>query len=113
MKNLETLLQDYNATPDIDSGSYNDLNGFAIWLSHKGYRFNNVSPVDFIISNRTVDNVNNTDKFLNETNIVLTNPSNEIKFDLIQSMQDKGLTFDEMWWLCFNLLDDIKELKTK
>ena len=106
--NLEQLLQDYNNSQDIDSSSYNDLNGFMIWLSQKGYRLNGVRAIEYDLKHYV-----HPQQFIARENIILTNPSNEIKFDLIQLMQDNGLTFSEMEWLCINIQGDIEELKTK
>ena len=110
---LEKLLREYNELQDIDSNNYNDLSGFSIWLCQRGFKLNGISPIYFVTENQTVETVNDVGLFIETNNIILTNPSDEIKFDIIQLMQDKGLTFGEMEWLCINLQNDIKELKNK
>ncbi len=105
---IEQLLQDYNKSQDIDSSDYNDLNGFMIWLTQKGYRLNGVRAIEYDLKHYV-----HISQLMKWDNIILTNPSNEVKFDLIQLMQDKGLTFNEMNWLCINILEDIESLKTK
>jgi len=106
--NLETLLQDYNKLQDIDSSGYNDINGFMVWLSQKGYRLNGVRAIEYDLKHYV-----HISQLMKWDNIIVTNPSNEIKFDLIQLMQDKGLEFNEMTQLCINIREDIEELKNK
>ena len=113
MKNLETLLQDFNTLTEQDKTyNYNDVCDFCMWLDTKGYRLNNSKPTTFYMDNRTIETLN-ANKFINSINIILTNPSDEIKFYIIQMMQDKGLTFSEMTWLMSNLQKDITELRNK
>ena len=108
MKTLEQLEQDYNKVADSIGLGYGSISGFLVWLTIEGYRLNGVRAIEYNLKHYV-----HISQLIKWDNIILTNPSNEIKFDLIQLMQDKGLEFNEMTQLCINIREDIEELKNK
>ncbi len=105
---LEQLLEDYNRESEtVEHYAYNDLGDFSIWLGHKGYRLNNCRPLDFAIANGG----GRADDFINNNNIILTHVKHET--ELIQFMQDKGMTFTEMMHLTLRMQDKLNSLIKK
>lgn len=106
--NLEQLLEQYNkVTFEKEHFMYNDLGDFAIWLGHKGYRLNNAKPLDFALTHGN----GRADEFIENNNIILTHVRHEL--EIIQFMQDRGLTFVEMSNLTLRLQDNITTLINK
>ena len=106
--NLEKLLSDYNRLTETKKHyHYNNLSDFCMWLSFEGYRLNNQDPIELYFKCEH----NRANDFINETNLILTNV--KIELDVIQFMQDKGLTFKEMSNLINRLDKKLIELNEK
>ncbi len=98
MKTLEKLLEQYN-NEIKEGGYYNDTQCFLMWLGRNGYRINGVEPI-YIKSN-----THRANDWINSNNLILTNVRFEL--DVIQMLQDKGMTFREMNYLAIRMLDKL------
>lgn len=94
--NLEQLLEQYNKSESNKDGMYyNDTQCFLMWLGNEGYRINGEEP--FYINANTYK----ANDWIDSNNLILTNVKHEL--DVIQMLQDKGLTFREMNYLAMRM----------
>jgi len=96
MKTLEQLLEQYNKD---SKDYYNDTQCFLIWLGRQGYRINGVEPI-YIESN-----TNRANDWIDSNNLLLTSVRHEL--DVIQMLNDKGLTFREMNYLSIRMSETL------
>lgn len=113
MKTLEQLEELYQLESKKNPLYYSSFSilDFGSWLDRQGYELNGEKPFKFIHRTHTVADSTPLVYILNNPDISVTNNMEKFKIEIIQLMQDRKLSFNDMRNVSLQLFDSVQEMQ--